>query len=124
MRRDQLNISLAEQACSDAWHLNDWVFVERRKNNPKLTKENYRKQIYNDCPELKILHDIANSIKHKELSSPKVKIQSTRIQAGQYSSEYSKEYDTPRLEVYLENDTRIDVDDLVETAINYWDKEV
>lgn len=61
LRQDQLNISLAEQACIDAWHLTDWHFDEFKQSNPTLTKQKYRIDLYEICLEFKILHDLANS---------------------------------------------------------------
>ncbi len=120
LKQDRLNISLAEQACSDAWHLIDWVFEEEKKIDSELTKEKYREKVYLEFPEIKILHDLVNTFKHKNLSRPKAVIVETKEHGGAYSSGFSKGFDVSRLEVHLENDAKIDVDDLVKLAIDYW----
>ena len=118
--RDELNISLAEKTCSDAWHLADWVYSEFLTKDPMLSKKKIRARIHKECPEMKILHDLVNTFKHKELTSPKTFIRETKIHRGCYSSDYSNDYDLSRLEVYFDNNTKIDVDNLVNIAINYW----
>jgi len=120
LKRDQLNVSLAEQTCSDAWHLNDWVLAEQKQINPTLTKGTFRAKVYNECPEMKILHDLVNSFKHKELDRPKVRIKETKKHGGAFSSDFSKDFDVSRLEVHFEDQSKIDVDDLVKIAIDYW----
>lgn len=122
LREDPLNISLAEHACSDAWHLIDWILVDKKETDPTLTKEQFRIKVYKDCPEIKILHDLANSIKHKELNSPKVRIVRTRKHGGNFNSDFSKDFNVSRLEIHFEDDTKIDLDDLVKTAIGYWNQ--
>ena len=120
LKLDQLNVSLAEQTCSDAWHLTDWFLAEQKRINPKLTKGIFRAKVYNECPEMKILHDLVNSFKHKELDRPKVRIKETKKHGGAFSSDFSKDFDVSRLEVHFENQSKIDIDDLVKTAIDYW----
>ncbi|WP_075344087.1 hypothetical protein [Tenacibaculum agarivorans] len=117
---EPLNISLAEQTCSDAWHLTDWVLEENKKLDSSLTKEKFRKDLYAKCPEFKILHDLVNTFKHKVLSRPKAQIKKTDVHSGPFSSTFSKEFDVSRLTVHYDN-KQIDVDDLVKIAINYWD---
>ncbi|MTI19756.1 hypothetical protein E1176_01850 [Fulvivirga sp. RKSG066] len=122
LKQDELNISLAEQTCSDAWHLIDWVYEEKKQSDITLTKEQFRKTVYEQCQEMKIHHDLVNSFKHKNLSRQKVKIIETRVHGGAISSGFSKGFDVSRLEVHFEDKSKIDVDDLVEIAINYWNK--
>jgi len=124
LRQYPLNVSLAEQTCSDAWHLIDWVFSEQKSLKPTLSKEKFRTKIYEECPEMKVLHDLVNGFKHKELSRPKVKIIETKKHGGAYSNVYSKAYDVSRLEVHFEDQTKIDVDDLVRIAIDYWKQQI
>lgn len=120
LKRDELNVSLAEQTCSDAWHIADWVLAEQKQIDPTLTKRAFRAKIYNECPEMKILHDLVNSFKHKELTSPKVKITATKKHKGDFSSDFSKDFNVSRLEVHFKDQSKVDVDDLVKIAIDYW----
>ncbi len=122
LKQDELNVSLAEKACEDAWHLADWFFEEQKQTDPTLTKEKFRCKIYNECPQMKILHDLVNSFKHKKLSNPKVRITETKKHGGAFSSDFSKDFDVSRLEVHLEDGNKIDVDDLIKIAIDYWNQ--
>lgn len=116
-----LDISLAEKALSDAWHLGDWVFSEEKTHDETLTKEKFRKNLYQDCPEMKILYDIANTIKHKKLNSPKAQIKVTKVHSGDFNSDYSNDFDISRLEIYFEDGGKIDAAELLEIAIKYWE---
>src|SRR5690606_2377334 len=119
---DPLNVSLAEKCCQDAWHLADWDLKDKQKIKTGLTKEQYRIELYHRCPEMRILHDLSNSMKHKSLNSPKAKIQKTNIHRGAFSPAFSKGFDVSGLQVMFDNDKQIDVDDLVKIAIDYWTK--
>lgn len=124
LMKDPLDISLAEKTCSDAWHLSDWVFSEQKVNDSGLTKEKFRSNLYVECPEMRILHDLANTTKHKELTSPKAKIRETKVHKGGFSSGFSKAFNVSRLEVHYNEDARIDVDDLIKLSIEYWEKKI
>ena len=122
LMEEPLNITLAEQTCSGAWHLADWVFAEKKVDNPDLTLDAFRTQLYEDCPEFKILHDLVNSFKHKNLSRPKVQITETKKKRGDFSNDFSKDFDVSRLEVHFKDQPKIDLDDLVRVAIDYWNR--
>jgi len=117
---EPLNISLADKCCQDAWHLADWDLKEKQKIKADLTREQYRIDLYNRCPEMRILHDLSNTMKHKTLDNPKAKIQKTNIHRGPFSPAFSKAFDISGLQVMFDNDKQIDVDDLVKIAIDYW----
>jgi hypothetical protein len=119
---DPLNISLAEKCCQDAWHLADWDFNDQKKIKTYLTKEQYRIELFHNCPEMRILHDLANTMKHKSLSNPKIGNFKTNIHRGAFSPDFSKDFDISGLQVMFDNDKQIDVDDLIKIAIDYWTK--
>src|SRR5688572_20989885 len=85
LKESPLDISIAEKVCSDAWHLSDWVFSEMKELNKDSTKDQFRIALYNECPEMKILSDLANTFKHKILTNPKVQIKETRKHGGAFS---------------------------------------
>jgi hypothetical protein len=46
--KDASNVSLAEQVCHDAWHLNDWHFQELKDlGNPITLENNYISNVLN-----------------------------------------------------------------------------
>gem|GEM_PF-3276993 len=68
---------------------------------------------------MKILHDLVNSFKHRNLTNSKVYIKETRISPGAFDSSFSKTFDISRLEIHYGDNSKFDVDDLVEIAIIY-----
>lgn len=122
--KDPSNISLAEKVCGDAWHLNDWVFYELNDSGNTITIENFRNQLYNDCPEFKILHDIANTIKHKKLSKPKAKIQQTVKHEGSFDYTFDSSFEISCLEIILENGDKLLLDEILHPIIDYWIRKV
>jgi hypothetical protein len=119
---DPLNVSLAEKCCQDAWHLADWDFRDQQKNKTTLTKEQYRIDLYQRCSEMRVLHDLSNTMKHKTLTTPKAQIKATKIHGGGFSAAFSKGFNVSGLQVHFDNNRQIDVDDLVKIAIDYWTK--
>ena len=77
--------------------------------------------LFQNCPEMKILHDIVNTIKHKELTSPKVEIREAKSHSGDFSSDFSNDFDIARLEIHFEDGSCTNVAKLLEAAIDYWD---
>ena len=116
---DPLNISLAEKCCQDAWHLADWDLNDRQKVGPNLTKEHYRIDLFQRCPEMRILHDLSNTMKHQTLTNPRAQIKATKIHGGGFGSGFSKGFNVSGLQVHFDNNQQIDVDDLVKIAIDY-----
>jgi hypothetical protein len=114
--QNRLNVSLAEKTISDSWHLSEWVFEEFFKNIN--SKEEFRTNLYKECPELKMAHDVANISKHKSLSRPKVHIQKTEKIKGAFSSAFSSGLYVSRLEIHYD-EGKISIETLV--AINYWE---
>ncbi|MCB4809337.1 hypothetical protein LG651_13855 [Tamlana sp. 62-3] len=122
LQKDSLNISLAEKTCSDAWHLIDWVYEEKKIEDSSLTKQNFRIFVYNNCNQMKILHDLVNSFKHKKLTSPKVHIKKTITKQGDFSGIFSNDFNISRLEIYYGNQSKISVNELIKTTIGFWEK--
>jgi len=120
LRANPLDISLAEKTCSDAWHIADWLFEEQKQVDKSLTKKTFKISLFKECPEMKILHDIVNIYKHKTLSRPKAYIKETKKHTGRFSSAFSNGFDVSILEVYFSSNNKIDVDDLINIAIDYW----
>jgi len=125
LKLSPLDISLALKACSDAWHLSDWVFEESCANT-MTSKEVFRIDLYKQCPEMRILHDLANTDKHKTLRSPKAQILSTNNHVGDFDGRdfASEDFDCARLEVYSADGTTFEVESLIKVAIDYWQQKI
>lgn len=120
LRQDPLNTGLALMACQNAWHIADWVYKKQKLEDSQLTKEKFRTSLHSECPEMKILHDMVNLDKHKEINRPKVHIKKTKSIQGDFSPDFSKDFHVSRLEVHYGESKKIDIDDLLEVAIKYW----
>jgi hypothetical protein len=115
LKKDASNVSLAEQVCGDAWHLNDWVLNELNDSGNPIKMAQFRIQLYSECGEFKILHDIANTIKHKKLTNPKVQIKKTTIHEGVFDSTFDMTFDISYLELILANGDKLRLDEVVRT---------
>ena len=120
------DISLAEKACIDAWQLVDWVYQEKKAENDSLTLQTFREDLYENFPNIKVLHDIANTVKHKRLDRPKVKIVATENHEGCFSPVYSMAHDISVILIHVEKDDgsieKHGVTSLLKEAIEYWEK--
>lgn len=123
-KKDRLNINLAEKICLDAWHLNDWVFVELYGETARNQKINeFRTQLFSECPEMKVLHDIANTGKHKILTRSKSDITDSYKQYGVFKDGVFADgiFQKSDLVIQTSNQT-ISVETLVEIAIKHWSR--
>jgi len=114
------NVSLAEKVCGDTWHLNDWVLHEFHDKGDSITQQQFRTQLYFDCPEFKVLHDLANSFKHKKLSIPKVQIKYTEKHDGVFDSSFDSSFDISYLMVVFMNGEKRRLNEILEPSIKYW----
>jgi hypothetical protein len=78
--------------------------------------------LFEKCPSLAILHDIATSAKHNEVSRPKATIKNngTNLVGGAFSNGFSRGFDISRLEIELEDDSILDYYDEVEKVVEFW----
>lgn len=112
--KDDTNIFKANNTCCSLWEIVDWIW------NRKDDLGDFRKSLFKKCPELRIMHDVANSKKHKKLDRPKAKIQESKA-TGAYSKAYSKAYDVYRLVVVLEDGKQHNLTDILEKVVAFWD---
>lgn len=122
--QNPFDISLAEKACIDAWQLADWVYQEKKADDDSLTLQAFREDLYESFPNIKILHDVANTVKHKTLDRPQVKIVATENHKGAFSSDFSMDYDISVILISVEKDDgtieKHGVTPLLKEAIEYW----
>lgn len=118
--KDDTSSSKALHIASEGWHMTDWVFSEfpTIHNFPQLG--DFRESLYPLCNSLKIMHDLANSSKHNEVTRPKAQIQLTQKHLGAFSSEFSKEFDVTRLEIILENGSKLYFEDEIKNVVDFW----
>ncbi len=124
LRKNPVDVSLAEKICEDTWHLCDWVFAELQEQDSQTTKEQFRIEIYNSCPEFRTLHDIANTIKHKKLDRPKINIKSTFKHHGTFDYTFDNTFETSYLEIEYQNGTKKRLIEILQPALDYWESRI
>lgn len=124
LKRKASDVSLAELVCSEAWHINDWVYCELIESGKDITKNEYRNTLYLSCPEFKIMHDIANTIKHKHISKPKVTIVSTKEHSGTFDYTFDRSFDISFIELVFEDGSKQRLLDVLKPIIKYWNEEI
>jgi hypothetical protein len=112
----------ANNLSANSWHLIDWILVDYAHINRFNKIEDLRNSLYPKCNSLKIMHDIANSSKHKDLSRPKANIRRVDTYDGDYDPrDYdSEQFDTSRLEIELEDNTILNFKDEIKKVIDFW----
>ena len=81
---DQLSSRKAIGCAIFAWHLNEWVWAQHKAQlrvRLSLKKyEDYRRFLFTECPELKVIQDLANGSKHFQSDGSTVK--NTKLSHG------------------------------------------
>lgn len=117
---DETNILKACNLSSNLWHLSDWTFKEQSNFN---NLGDFRDHLYSQCDSLKIFHDIANASKHKDVSRPKTKINTTTKNIGDFSNEFDRnDFDVSKLTIELEDGEILDLYEEIEKVILFWKK--
>ena len=112
--KDDTNIFKANNTCCSLWEIVDWVW------NRDDDLGAFRLSLFEKCPELRIMHDVANSKKHKKLDRPKAKIQEAKA-TGDFNSDFSSDFDNHRLIVQMENGNKHNLLDILEKVVAFWD---
>lgn len=120
-KKDSTNFSLAEKCVFDLWHIADWYTKENKIDIGKFRINNLYQHI-----EMKILDDLTNTIKHKELRRAKLIKVDGEIKAGAFSNAFSSAFDTSRIEIhYQQKDSdkleKIEVIELIERGVAIWE---
>ena len=117
---DERNILKASNLSSNLWHLSDWTFKEQSNFN---NLGDFRDHLYSQCDSLKFFHDIANASKHKDVSRPKAKINTTKKYIGDFSNEFDRnDFDVSKLIIELEDGEILDLYEEIEKVVNFWKK--
>jgi len=120
-KNDDLNIVKAKRVAVSSWHLVDWTFQEYQSIHNYSEIGSYRESLYPDCDSLKIMHDIANTTKHKLLTRPKANLKNTKEHKGDFSSDFSFDFDISYLELEKNDGTILRFIEETEKVRNFWD---
>ena len=120
-KNDDLNIVKAKRVAVSSWHLVDWTFQEYQSSHNYSELGSYRESLYPDCDSLKIMHDIANTTKHKLLTRPKANLKNTKEHKGGFSSDFSFDFDISYLELEKNDGTILRFIEETEKVKDFWD---
>lgn len=118
---DVTSIIKATNLSTSAWHLIDWTFEDYKSIHNLDKIVDYRETLYPTCPSLKIMHDLANAKKHKNLDRPKARLKGTKKHKGDFSRDFSFDFDITYLEIELENGTKLDFEKEIDKVKSFWD---
>ncbi len=124
-RRDRASARHAMNAAFTAWHMSDWVWGSRIKSSttfspspPVRSIDDFRRHVVAACPELGAMQAIANGSKHLQHGGPAV-----ATTPGSFSNAFSSGFDVgPRLTITEPDGTEHRFQDVLGTAVDYWDK--
>ena len=121
-RAEPLNRKLARDCSSHTWHISEQIFHEFSTELPFVNLTEFRSHVQKEFEGIKYLHDICNASKHVKLSRPKSNIETTRLHHGDFDrNDFDRhDFDTSRLEIELCVGQRIDFEDLLDQAIDFW----
>lgn len=116
-KEDTLNQIKVNNLCTNLWHLSDWILIEYFAS---MSKADFRQDLFRQCDELKIMHDIANANKHFELSRPKARIKESRKHDGVFDRTFDFTFDISRLEIEMEDGLVLDAEKTIDKVFNFW----
>ena len=119
---DDLNVDLARDCASKAWHLCDHVFKALGSNCEFAGLGELQDHVRRVCPEIAYLQDICIESKHAEITRYPPHIDETRFHVGDFSREdfCSNDFDTSRLEIGLPSGQKVAFNEVVKHAIEFW----
>ena len=120
-KNDDLNVNKAKRVAVSSWHLVDWTFQEFKSTHNFTDIGNYRESLYPNCDSLKIMHDIANTTKHKLLTRPKADLKDTKEHRGDFSNDFSFDFDISYLELEKNDGTILRFVEETEKVKGFWD---
>ena len=114
LNKDPVNPRLARYAAIVAWSMCDWVSIE-------LPRRVQHSQIKEQCPALRHLRELATVFKHRKLRKPEPVTLTAAIKTGAFSRGFSRGFDIARLELVLEDGSKLWFEDVIQEALDFWD---
>nr|VFJ64683.1 MAG: hypothetical protein BECKFW1821A_GA0114235_11773 [Candidatus Kentron sp. FW] len=110
---DGLSSRKAVTSAMLCWHIADWVYAESstlQSRFPKLV--DFHRYITAQCRSMKVMQDITNGTKHRDLRTPHAGIVKTEPRAGAFSPAFSRAFDRAELTIHLVDgsDTAFDIE--------------
>lgn len=114
LNNDPVNPRLARYAAIVAWSMCDWVETE-------LARPVQHSQFKEQCPALGYLQELANVFKHRKLRPRKAVTLAAAVKTGAFSRGFSRDFDIARLELHLEDGSKLWFEDVIQQALEFWD---
>jgi hypothetical protein len=97
-----------------AWHIQDWIWHENHlgedtRNNKDYTQ--FQNKLFDDCPQLPWIHDVADASKHRGLRRATLKVREIRN---------NWPLNTTPLTIKLDDGTEHEFADVLSQVIGYW----
>lgn len=105
---------------SASWHLIEWVLKEVQPKPSSAQLEEFRKTLYPECPYLELMHDIANTNKHRFLSKPKSNLSSVIKQNSPFNKALTKEFGGDSLILEMDNGSRLKFTEVANQILSFW----
>ena len=121
-RNDDLNEDLARECAIKAWQLCDHVFNALGSTSRFATLGGLQDHVKHTCPELAYLHDICTESKHGKISRYTPRISEARCHGGDFSRDFSRDFNISCLEIKLPGGQTIVFNDVVDRAVEFWSK--
>lgn len=120
-KKDEISVKKALNIATTAWHLVDWTFDDYKVIHHTTNIGEFRETLYPDCQSLKIMHDLANASKHKNLDRPKANLKNTTTHLGSFSRDFSSDFDKTHLQIELDNGTKLHFQGEIDKVKAFWD---
>jgi len=121
-RKDTTNSRTALNCSMTAWHLIEWIYDEFSYNtSSNFTKiSSFQEHLKSLCPSLKIMQDLTNGTKHSKLTKYKPHVKEARLHEGDFSSDFSRDFDITTLEIELNDGTKKYFEDEARLVVDFW----
>ena len=103
-----------------AWHIIDWIAVERNPNVSRKGLQNIQKNFKLKCSSLAIMKDLCNRVKHCQITKYTPGVKKTEKHQGDYSNDYSNDFDVSRLIIELDDGSKKRFEDEIALVISFW----
>lgn len=120
--RNKTSSRIALNCAMTAWHLTDWIYNEygnQLKVNFKSIHE-FRNDLKVKCSSLQVMQDLTNGTKHHTITMYISKVKDTNLHKGDYSSDYSRDFNISTLDIKLIDGTSVYFEDEIENVMNFW----
>ncbi|MDE2814122.1 MAG: hypothetical protein OXM01_13915 [Gemmatimonadota bacterium] len=120
-KKDDLNPKTARHCAVIAWSMCDWIFKEHgsRLGYKKLDK--LQEDVRNKCPEIEYLQNMADSLKHRNITSYTPSLVGAYKHRGAFSRDFARDFDISGLMLKLQDGSELWFEDVIEAALSFWD---